>query len=45
MLVQRALLEAQSGGANDINARLWTAAFNGHTAAVHSLAAAGADVN
>ena len=36
---------AQLGGYNDINARLWTAAFDGHTAAVHALAAAGADVN
>ena len=42
MPVQRALLEALLGGANDVNSLLWTAAFYGHTAAVHALVAAGA---
>ena len=32
-------------GRADNNARLWTAAFNGHTAVVRALVSAGADVN
>ena len=40
MCVLRALLKALLGGANVVNARLWTAAFNGHTAVLRALVSA-----